>query len=159
MEQKGYVMKRSRVDIGPLLRELEKEYQLKAKVEGFPFTAIYPNEVVVRADQPNFKNALVNLIENAIKYGGDGQVILKVVEHPKEYHFRVEDQGPGIPKAHQQDIFKKFYRIMHDQPTYKKGYGLGLHYVKQVVKFHKGKILLESSPGQGTAFVLILPKA
>lgn len=158
MEQKGYVMKLSKVDFAPILSELVAEYQLKAKVEEFSFEATHPEEVWIKADVDNFRNALVNLIENAIKYGGKDLIHLVVTLQEEEYHFRVEDQGPGIPKSFQQDIFKKYYRIMHDQESYKKGYGLGLHYVKQVVKFHKGKILLESTPGKGTAFVLILPK-
>lgn len=158
MEQQGYVMQLTRQDIAPFLAELVQEYQLKAKVEGFDFQAVFPERVILKTDWPNFRNALVNLIENAIKYGGGGLVTLSVKEEERYYHFRVEDQGPGIPENRQEDIFKKFYRITDEQGYQQKGYGLGLHYVRQVMQFHKGRIRVESEPGEGTAFVLVLPK-
>lgn len=158
MEHRGYVMQLVTTEVRPLLDDLAREYQLKAKVEGFSFRADFPERVTLNTDWPNFRNALVNLIENAIKYGGTGVITLSVKATPRSYLFCVEDQGPGIPENRQEDIFKKFYRITEGQDYQQKGYGLGLHYVKQVVQFHKGRIKVESTPGKGTAFILVLPK-
>jgi two-component system phosphate regulon sensor histidine kinase PhoR len=157
MEQRGYVMKRSRTDLAPLLAQLDMEYQRKASVEGFTFSATFPAEILMNADAPNIINALVNLIENAIKYGGAGPVSLLVTEDGGHYYFRVKDEGPGIPKSRQEAIFKKFYRLQEDQQHPQKGFGLGLHYVKQVVRFHQGRIEINSRPGAGTTISLVLP--
>jgi signal transduction histidine kinase len=103
------------------------------------------------ADEAHFKNVLRNLLDNAIKYGGEQVDIL--VEVSRENHFAkmsVSDSGPGIPTAHQKAVFDKFYRVPQADGHKVKGFGLGLSYVKQIVEVHGGKVLLESRPGQGT---------
>ncbi|MCB0636233.1 MAG: HAMP domain-containing histidine kinase [Lewinella sp.] len=159
MEQRGYVMKRTRTELSPLLAQLAEEYRLKGELEGFTFSASFPPDLLMEVDAPNLVNALVNLIENAIKYGDQGPVSLTVTERNGSCHFRVEDEGPGIPKSQQEAIFKKYYRIPEGNQHNQKGFGLGLHYVRQVVRFHKGRIVVDSAPGEGTAITLILPKA
>ena len=92
--------------------------------------------------------ALQNLLDNAVKYSGETPQIT-VICYQKRGTFVIEirDNGPGIPKKQQKYIFNKYYQANKDS-TNKKGYGLGLTYVYNVIKAHKGKITVDSPPGK-----------
>ena len=102
--------------------------------------------------------ALQNLLDNAVKYSGDTPQIT-VICYQKRGTFVIEirDNGPGIPKKQQKYIFNKYYQANKDS-TSKKGYGLGLNYVYNVIKAHKGKITVDSLPGKGCTFTIYLRK-
>ena len=102
--------------------------------------------------------ALQNLLDNAVKYSGETPQIT-VICYQKRGTFVIEirDNGPGIPKKQQKYIFNKYYQANKDS-TSKKGYGLGLTYVYNVIKAHKGKITVDSPPGKGCTFTIYLRK-
>ena len=102
--------------------------------------------------------ALQNLLDNAVKYSGETPQIT-VICYQKRGTFVIEirDNGPGIPKKQQKYIFNKYYQANKDS-TNKKGYGLGLTYVYNVIKAHKGKITVDSPPGTGCTFTIYLRK-
>ena len=102
--------------------------------------------------------ALQNLLDNAVKYSGETPQIT-VICYQKRGTFVIEirDNGPGIPKKQQKYIFNKYYQANKDS-TNKKGYGLGLTYVYNVIKAHKGKITVDSPPGKGCTFTIYLRK-
>ena len=102
--------------------------------------------------------ALQNLLDNAVKYSGETPQIT-VICYQKRGTFVIEirDNGPGIPKKQQKYIFNKYYQANKDS-TNKKGYGLGLTYVYNVIKAHKGKITVDSPPGKGCTFTIYLHK-
>ena len=102
--------------------------------------------------------ALQNILDNAVKYSGDTPLIT-VVCYQKRGTFVIEirDNGPGIPKKQQKYIFNKYYQA-NKNSTGKKGYGLGLNYVYNVIKAHKGKITVDSPPGKGCTFTIYLRK-
>ena len=102
--------------------------------------------------------ALQNLLDNAVKYSGETPQIT-VICYQKRGTFVIEirDNGPGIPKKQQKYIFNKYYQANKDS-TNKKGYGLGLTYVYNLIKAHKGKITVDSPPGKGCTFTIYLRK-
>jgi len=118
-----------------------------------------PSEICVRADPTRFKQVLMNLIGNAIKFTLDGGEI-RLSAHKLDEAIRVEvrDSGPGIPPEEQQRIFEAFYRMGEtDKKT--EGTGLGLAITRRLVELHGGNLGLESQPGVGSCFYFTLPRA
>ncbi|MEM9985712.1 MAG: HAMP domain-containing sensor histidine kinase [Bacteroidota bacterium] len=114
---------------------------------------------VVLADPVHLAQVVSNLIDNAIKYGGNPPVIeVRVYEEQADTQIVIRDFGTGIPRMYHDQVFEKFFRVpqgnRHDQP----GSGLGLAYVKAVMARHGGSVRMESHPGRGTAFFLELPR-
>jgi signal transduction histidine kinase len=103
------------------------------------------------------RQMVANLLGNAVKYTQD-QGIIRISRHLEagQLVLRIEDNGPGIPAADQPHIFNKFYRASN-VPAETSGTGLGLAIVKSIVENHQGRIWLESLPGRGTAFTVVLP--
>jgi CheY-like chemotaxis protein len=118
-----------------------------------------PSGLSVRADHTRFKQVLMNLIGNAIKFTPEGGEI-RLSAHRLESVVRVEvrDSGPGIPIEEQQRIFEAFYRLGEtDKKT--EGTGLGLAITRRLVELHGGTLGLESWPGSGSCFFFTLPVA
>lgn len=96
-------------------------------------------------------------MDNARKYSEYPKVRLKAFIQGRNLIISVSDNGPGIPASEKSLIFKKYYRIPSGNLHRVKGHGLGLSYVKEIVKRHKGKIIVESSEDQGTTMIIKLP--
>ena len=113
----------------------------------------------VRADRPALVETLLNLMRNAVKYGGAGGVLMvRVRTEGKRALIDVEDRGPGIPRSELRRVFDKFYRgtaVRDARPL--AGHGLGLAMARHVVKAHRGKIRLVSREGEGACFTVDLP--
>ncbi|MDF1535467.1 MAG: GAF domain-containing sensor histidine kinase [bacterium] len=114
------------------------------------------------ADQDRVEQALVNLIGNAIKYGGNGVCIDINLNASDGYTiFEVSDNGPGIPEEEISLVFNRFYRGMLDTQTDEgkevKGTGLGLSLTREIVEQHGGTISVQSRPGESTSFRFSLP--
>jgi len=120
-----------------------------------------PRETLrVRADRGAVSDALLNLLTNAYKYGGDPvKVSVSVEEQDKFVKVKVTDNGAGIPAAEHKNIFQKFYRVDDRLSREREGSGLGLAIVKHVMRAHKGRVELDSHPGKGSTFSLVLPRA
>jgi two-component system phosphate regulon sensor histidine kinase PhoR len=104
-------------------------------------------------------HALVNLIDNAVKYGPEGGVIvISARRDGNEARIRVADQGPGLAPGHQARVFERFYRVDGNRRL-REGSGLGLALVKHIAQAQGGRITLESSLGVGSVFTLSLPAA
>lgn len=114
----------------------------------------------VRADRTALRHAVQNLIENAIKYSPlDSPVTITCIVENGSNMIDVRDQGIGIPPREQQKIFDKFYRGPQASGLNVQGVGIGLALVKHVMDSHGGSVLVESQPGQGSRFRLVLPRA
>lgn len=106
------------------------------------------------------EQAVTNLIDNAIKYSETGTRIKVIGEDISEgIVIRVEDEGPGIAQTHQDRLFERFYRVDKSRSRNLGGTGLGLAIVKRIAIAHGGRVELDSQPGAGSAFSIILPKA
>ncbi len=110
-------------------------------------------------NEEHLTQAVYNLVDNAFKYAQDGKFIkITLGEIPDHVIIEIEDKGVGISAEHKDRVFEKFYRIPTGNLHNIKGYGLGLHYVAEVIHQHEGKISLESSPGKGCKFTIRLKK-
>ena len=115
----------------------------------------------VAVDRHAMVDALVNLVANAHKYGGTPAVVRvrALVTSDGEVGIAVSDNGIGIPRPEQRRIFEKFYRIDDRLSRSKEGSGLGLAIVNHVVRAHKGHVTVDSEPGHGSTFTILLPPA
>ncbi len=114
--------------------------------------------LTILADRGAVVDAVLNLLTNAEKYGGEPTKIGLNVDTPDhEVRISVSDNGPGIPDAEHKRIFQKFYRVDDRLSREREGSGLGLAIVKAVMKAHRGKVELESAAGEGSTFTLVFP--
>ncbi len=113
---------------------------------------------IVMGDVLHLTNIVYNLLDNAAKYCEKiPEITLKIYNQQGFVCIMVADNGIGIDKRNQKHIFDKFYRVSTGNIHNVKGFGLGLNYVKQIVKAHKGKIEVESEIGKGSIFKVYLP--
>ncbi len=104
------------------------------------------------------EQALVNLIDNAIKYGGEGRIVtVRAAARNQTLRLTVQDQGPGIDPAQAERVFERFYRLDAGRSRDRGGSGLGLSVVKHVVRVHYGAVSFENLPEGGCAFYIDLP--
>ena len=116
-------------------------------------------EIIVIGDRMGLTSVVTNLVENAIKYTPEGTPIsISLNEENKQAVFRIADSGPGIPEAEKKKIFKKFYRVGHEETRKTKGTGLGLYIVKKILSLHNGTVKVKDNLPQGTIFEVALPK-
>jgi signal transduction histidine kinase len=112
----------------------------------------------VRIDGRAIQQALVNLIDNALKHSPDGGVVTIGVNFgDSTVELWVEDRGPGIPREEQERIFERFYRRGSELRRETQGVGIGLSIVKHILEGHDGTVRVVSEPGKGSRFVLELP--
>lgn len=112
----------------------------------------------IEADAVHVGNIVHNLLDNAIKYSGDrAEIEVRSSSNAKEFSLQIKDKGIGIPKKSQGFIFDKFYRVPTGDVHDVKGFGLGLYYVSEMVKAHRGRIHVESIEGKGATFTITLP--
>jgi two-component system phosphate regulon sensor histidine kinase PhoR len=105
-------------------------------------------------------NVIYNLLDNALKYSPSSPVIsIRLKDVDEKIILSLKDEGMGIPSEFQKKVFEKFFRVPSGDVHNIKGYGLGLNYVDNVIKSHKGKISIESEVGTGSTFTIILPKS
>lgn len=114
------------------------------------------NSVIIRADELKIKQAIIILLDNAMKYSNEK---IDVFLEKNKYHaiIRVKDYGIGIPQEEINNIFERFYRVDKARSRETGGTGLGLHIAKSIMKLHKGEINITSNEGAGTEAALIFP--
>lgn len=113
---------------------------------------------LVTADEVHFSNIIFNLLDNAIKYSKDNlQITIETSLSGHHLAIKVRDNGIGMNKETQNRIFEKFYRAHTGNLHNVKGFGLGLSYVKAIVDAHHGKVRVESAPGKGSTFTVLMP--
>ncbi len=146
-------------DIAALAADVAGRFRQQAAFKDFTLeTEIADDLPLIRADKDALGRAVLNLLDNAVKYsGGIPRVTLRVWSAEDAVNFQVEDHGIGIAKVEQKKIFEKFYRSASALQSSVKGSGIGLPLVEHVVRAHGGTVLLESEPGKGTRVTIRLP--
>ena len=119
-----------------------------------------PNELWIDADERRLRRVLVNLLDNAIKFGRpDGVIEIAGRREGRWVHLSVRDEGIGIPAADTERIFNRFHQVAADRSRQRPGHGLGLAIVKHLVRLHGGRIEVRSELGRGSTFSVDLPAA
>lgn len=161
-----HLLHRSRIDLSAVVRECLELARLRhhLPVEALQYEeSLTPHEsAVVVGDDDDLKAAILNLIDNAIKYSGpEVRVVVELATlEGGRAAIRVKDQGVGISAAELKRIFRRFYRVPGTVAMRVKGTGLGLFIVRSIAKKHGGKAFAESEgAGHGSTFTLLLPLA
>lgn len=113
----------------------------------------------VDGDPVHLTNVFYNLVDNGLKYSGAGAVVTLNCQ-PTENNIRITigDNGPGIPAIYCEKVFERFFRVPEQENVHTvKGSGLGLHYVRQVIQLHQGRVNVQSGPEGGSQFIIQLP--
>jgi signal transduction histidine kinase len=112
----------------------------------------------MKADPTLLRQAIANLVDNAIKFTANGgRVQLRGEQKDSEMLFQVEDTGVGIAPADQSRLFERFYRARRPESLKSRGSGLGLAIVKSIVEQHGGRVWVESKLGSGSTFTFVVP--
>jgi len=147
------------VDIGMLLQEIVSTIQHQVRHEGFDIQVkIEKSLPPIMLDSSAIRQAITNLIDNAIKYSGESKkVIVQAYTENQYLIISIKDFGIGIKKEEIDKVFERFYRGGDELTRTVKGSGLGLTLVKQIVDVHHGNVHVESEPGRGSTFSVRLP--
>lgn len=146
-------------DLNSILDKILNTYKFHLQNKGFKLVFEKDENIKsIYADEEALSEALINLIDNAMKYSGDiKEITIKTGSMNASAFVEIQDKGIGIAEEDQKKIFDKFYRVPTGLVHNIKGTGLGLTLVKQIVDNHKGSIEVKSKPEKGSTFILIFP--
>jgi signal transduction histidine kinase len=150
-----------RLSIAPLVRGIIEDFRRDGAPDGFIVDAsISEDSGTVDVDPEALARAIWNLLDNAVKYSGASRTVsVNVGAQDSSVAIRVSDRGLGIPRHEQDEIFKKFVRGTASRAHGIKGTGIGLAMVRHIVDAHGGTVRVESAPGEGSIFTIVLPAA
>ncbi len=158
LEEKPGCLELGEVDLKSLIENIlkifdqslrEKNLTLKFNADG--------NLPLIKADTFKLEQVFINLIDNAIKYTERGEIVISLRQNDNSVITEIQDTGICIPREHLSRIFERFYVVDKSRSRKLGGTGLGLSIVKHIVLLHSGKIDVETIPGVGTKFIVILP--
>ena len=126
------------------------------KYNGKVAASLDASNFLIDADRDHFRGLISNLIDNAIKYSpGEPEVHISTANAGKKLSISISDKGIGIAPDQQKRIFEKFYRVPSGNIHNVKGFGIGLSYVKEIIRAHDWKLELNSRPGKGSQFKIL----
>lgn len=153
------VLEKSSFPLTPLIDTVVQELtNLANKKEVQVSFSRPPDEITLNGDREKIKLIVKNIIDNAIRYSPKKTVEITVSTEGKNVNIKIKDTGEGIPPEEYDTIFKKFFRGKQALKLEPDGSGVGLYTAQSIAKKHDGKISFVSSPGQGTTFIVTLPK-
>jgi len=149
------------VDVGEVVTRVAEKYRLRTEEQNVTLSVqVAPNLPQVSADAGRIEQALVNLTENALRYGASdagGRVTLGARAVADGVEAWVSDTGPGIAPEDLPHVFERFWRSEKSRNRQTGGSGIGLALVKQLIEAHGGRVSVESTPGHGATFRVMLP--
>ena len=159
IEQGRKTYSKKSVNLSELVRTTLNAYRLQLEQSGFEHELnIEDGLPAIHADPDAITQALLNLLDNAVKYSQDEKwVRVELTRSDNEAVIQVLDRGIGISPREQSKIFDMFYRVEKGLVHSVKGSGLGLSLVKHIVDAHKGRVIIDSQPGRGSRFSIHLP--
>lgn len=146
-------------EVHSYLKNVMEEFREKASGKGLQlsYESNLPEGLRVMLDPPQLDKAVINLLDNAIKYTETGAVRVRAEQKDGRFLLTVEDTGPGISEKDRGRIFERFYRVDKARSRELGGSGLGLAIVKHIMEIHKGSVTVDSEVGSGTRFTLAFP--
>ena len=168
IEQKAHLRPENPVDLGLIVQHIVETLQPLAKDNGVELRRMVDTPMLISGDHDELARVCENLIENAIKYGvwdqrqdeksgKTNRVDVSLVRQDFDALLQVRDFGPGIAPEHLPRLTERFYRVDDGQSRAKGGTGLGLAIVKHIVARHRGRLHVESTPGEGSIFTIRFP--
>jgi len=149
-----------RFDLGELVSNTADQMSLLAEDKDIRVSCDAPRQVYIDGDRSRMKQLVVNLLDNAIKYTGNGGTVrLRVGREDGQALFEVSDTGIGIPRDALPHVFERFFRVERSRTREQGGAGLGLSIVKSISAAHGASVDVQSSPEQGSRFSIRLPLA
>lgn len=146
-------------NVRPVVTSASQTWMMKAKEKGLDVLIEVPADLQARINAPLLEQALINLVDNAIKYSPEGSEIrVEAVAEDAEVALRVHDHGCGIAAEHLPRLFERFYRVDKARSRKLGGTGLGLAIVKHIAQSHQGRVTVASELGEGTVFTLFIPQ-
>ena len=147
-------LNREEVLLVPMLSEVVGKHRELAKNKDIRFSA-EQEKILFLADPFHLENALNNVLDNAVKYGGD-KIDIVVLNEDKLIKITISDNGTNLTKTQSEQVFEKFYRVPKGNTHDVKGFGIGLYYTKNIIEKHGGSIKLHLN--HQTSFIITLPK-
>jgi heavy metal sensor kinase len=154
-------MQRANIDLRTVVRDAQDTFAPQAERSGIRLLAEWPDAPVrIIGDRIFLARVLANLIQNALRYTPSGGAVrILVAASGREAILQVGDTGCGIAAEHHAKIFERFYRVDADRSRETGGCGLGLAICKSTIQQHGGTVHVDSTPGEGTTFIVRLPLA
>jgi two-component system, OmpR family, phosphate regulon sensor histidine kinase PhoR len=160
LEKNKLHLNREKIELSDFLKSVTENF--KHSDAGKKATIILntpQNQIFIIADKFHFSNLVINILENSVKYCEKEPLIrIDVQKTKKHLQIRFTDNGIGISKKYRKKIFNRFYRVPTGNVHNVKGFGLGLDYVRKIVKAHKWKIKVDENPEGGSIFTLLIPQ-
>ena len=153
-----YQLKQAAQQLLPIVSLVFDRNRLMLEKEGIQMTIDIDAEIKVFVDENALEQVLENIIQNALKYAPNSAFSIEAREKDRFVSLVLKDDGPGLNAEDLRKIFNKFYRVENEETRSKKGTGLGLFLVKEIIEAHDGNISAYSKPGKGLEFKIELPK-
>ncbi len=159
LESGNINLEKNEIDLHDIVTSVAKRFDvINQENKGKITLKLEASNSKIIGDETHLNNVLFNLIDNGIKYSDNApDITITTCDDPIGLLLTVQDRGIGIDKNTQKHIFEQFYRGQKGDVHDVKGFGLGLSYVKKIVEYHKGKVHLKSTPGEGSEFLIYLP--
>jgi two-component system phosphate regulon sensor histidine kinase PhoR len=147
------------LDMKDLVDEVAASMRLQAEKHLATINVAREGDTRFEGDRLHLVSVIFNMVDNALKYGnGSPNIKIDMTGSDSQIKLSITDNGIGVPAEYKDKIFEKFFRVPTGNLHNAKGYGLGLSYVAHVIKKHKGTINVESVTGNGSKFIICLPK-
>lgn len=157
--KKEMELKFETVDLGEIVSEVVASMKLQMEKANAIVNLERSGDLSLQGDRIHLLSVIFNLLDNAIKYRRNDPLINITIEgRSNDVELNISDNGIGIPGEYQKRVFEKFFRVPAGNTHNAKGHGLGLSYVQEVIRKHKGTIGVISEPNKGTSFIISLPK-
>jgi len=160
IEKKDVVYNFEKINAHNIIKECVSNFETIINQRGGSFDVnLSAEKFIINVDKEHFYNIISNLIDNALKYNNSQKPLINVQtsNDNNDLNIFVSDNGIGISKEYIGDVFKQFYRVPTGNIHNIKGFGLGLYYIKTVLKSMQGNIEIKSELGKGTTFKIVLP--
>lgn len=156
LESSGYRLYLERLNFSDFVIDFLEKF--KSRNNKSEILSNIQDNVFISADKTAILSVIQNLMENAVKYSGEGSsVSVNLYKKNNDIILEVGDQGIGINEEEKKKVFRKFYRIGNEETRGTKGTGLGLYIVKHLVELHKGNVTIKDNKPRGAIFEITLP--
>ncbi len=156
LDSSSVSLARDTVDISAIMRDILDDMEILAHQKGIEIDFVSQEGIILPIDKDQIMRSFINILENAIKYTPEkGHISVEVIRENAYAIITITDTGIGIPEQDLPHIFDRFYQA--DSSRSSAGFGLGLSIALSIIEAHGGSITVESTPKQGTTFLISLP--